>query len=242
MKRLKRTVCLLLLAALLLGAVPVAAEEAGPAKILIDQVYGGGGKGDTPISNSFVELYNPNQEAVSLAGYTLACGGATLELTGTVPAGGSFLVVGKAEETSDEYLTLDLPAADQTWDLAIDNKNYTVELSYGGTVLDSVTADETVKAIKVSKQKSLKRIGHADTDTNDDFQIVVWEKAEVTVDEAYAAAYAPHNSQGTQGTVHGAVAEPVYTPVEAAGTCVTGYYDETALCSWSWRAATIPGP
>ncbi len=198
-----------------------------PAKLLIDQVYGGGGKGDTPISNSFVELYNPNDEAVALTGYTLVNGADALDLTGTIPAKGSYLIVGAAESTSDDYLTYDLPTADQTCSWTISNKNYTIKLMNGETEIDSVTANEDVAAVKVSKQKSLKRSNHADTDTNNDFQIIVWEKSEVTVDQGYVTANAPRNSQGEMGKVHGASTEPVYTPVEAADTRVNGYYDET---------------
>ena len=79
-------ISLLLAAALLLMAMPaVCAEEA----LLIDQVYGGGGKGDTPIANSFIELYNPGESAVDLTGYSLVYGENTLDLTdprqGVVP-------------------------------------------------------------------------------------------------------------------------------------------------------------
>ena len=34
--------------------------------LIINQVYGGGRKGDTPISNSFVEIYNPTSEDISV--------------------------------------------------------------------------------------------------------------------------------------------------------------------------------
>ena len=197
-----------------------------PAKLLIDQVYGGGGKSDTPISNSFIELYNPNSEAVDLSGYSLVYGDKTLELSGTIPAKGSYLIVGAPEETTDEFLTYDLPDADQTCDWVINNKNYTIELKKDTTAIDSVTAGSS-DATKVSKQKSLKRVGHADTDTDADFQIVVWEKGTATVDEAYVAANAPRNSKDEMGNVHGASSEPTYTPVVTGDTRVNGYYDAT---------------
>ena len=200
--------------------------DAEPAKLLIDQVYGGGGKGETPISNSFIELYNPNSEAVDLSGYSLVYSDKTLELSATIPANGSYLVVGAAEETTDEFLTYDLPDADLTCDWVINNKNYTIKLMNDGTEIDSVTAGSS-DATKVSKQKSLKRGDHADTETDADFQIVVWEKGTVTVDEAYVTAYAPRNSKGEMGNVHGASSEPTYTPVEASDTRVNGYYDTT---------------
>ncbi|MGM9637958.1 MAG: choice-of-anchor I family protein [Butyricicoccaceae bacterium] len=234
---MKRLTSFLLVFTLLLSMVPAAlaadTEESGaPAaqqdndeKILIDQVYGGGGKGDTPIANSFVELYNPGGAAVSLTGWTLVSESGTLALQGTIPAGGAFLIVGAPEATSDEYLTCDLPKADQTCDWTISNRNYTITLKNGGTVVDTVTASEKIDAVKVSKQKSLRRIGHADTDTNADFQIIVWEKASVTVDLAYVEAYAPRNSKGEMGSVHGAGGQPVYTPVVTDDIRVTGFYN-----------------
>lgn len=196
------------------------------AKLVIDQVYGGGGKSETPISNSFIELYNPNSEPVDLSGYTLVYGENSLALTGTIPANGSYLIVGAEEVTTDELLTYDLPDADKTCDWVINNKSYTITLKNGDTEIDAVTAGNS-EATKVSKQKSLARKDHVDTDTDADFQIIVWEKGEVTVDEAYVTAYAPRNSQGDMGKVHGAETEPTYTPVEASDTRVNGYYDET---------------
>ena len=154
-----------------------------------------------------------------VAGYTLTCGGQTLDLDATksIPAKGSYLVVGAAEITTDEYLTYDLPEADQTCDWVINNKTYTIELKRGNEVIDTVTAGDS-DATKISKQKSLRRKNYADTGTDADFQIIVWEKGEVTVDQAYVTAYAPRNSKGEMGGVHGAGTEPTYTPIEAADT------------------------
>ncbi|MGN1121569.1 MAG: metallophosphoesterase, partial [Eubacteriales bacterium] len=76
-------------------------SEAQPAKLLIDQVYGGGSKGDTPIANSFIELYNPTGAAVDLGSYSLVYGDKTLTLNGTIPANGSYLIVGAKETTTD---------------------------------------------------------------------------------------------------------------------------------------------
>ena len=188
--------------------------------LLIDQVYGGGGKSETPISNSFVELYNPNAEAVDLSDYTLQYGDKVLALSGIIPANGSYLVVGAAENTTDEYLTYDLPKADQTCDWVIDNKSYTIKLMKGEEEIDSVTAGDSA-ATKISKQMSLKRDNHGE------FGLIVWKKGEAAVDEAYILANAPRNSKGEYGNVHTVSQEPVYTPVVAGDTRVDGYYNET---------------
>lgn len=221
---MKRLTSILLVFALILAMVPAAFAADEPAALIIDQVYGGGGKGETPISNSFIELYNPTGEVVSLSGYSLVYGDKTMDLTGTIPAKGSYLIVGAAETTTDDYLTYDLPDADQTCDWTINNKSYTIELKYGEDAIDSVTARNS-DATKISKQKSLKRSNHGE------FGLVVWEKESVTVDEAYVAANAPRNSKGEFGSVHGGGVsgtdpEPVYTPVVTGDTRVTGYYND----------------
>ena len=60
---MKKIIGLLLVAALAIACwVPAwaAQQPAAVDHLLINQTYGGGGKGDTPISHSFIELYNPH--------------------------------------------------------------------------------------------------------------------------------------------------------------------------------------
>ncbi len=191
------------------------------AALQINHIYGGNNKGETPIANSFVELYNPTDKKVDLSGYTLTDGTKTIELVGTIPANGSFLLVGAAEATTDEYLTYDLPDSDMICDWAINNKSYTITLNKGETEIDSVTAGNSAET-KISKQKSLKR------NANGTFSIVVWEKGSAAVDEAYVDTYAPRNSKGEAGSVHRVEApeEPTYTPVTASDVRVNGYFDK----------------
>ncbi|MGN1413905.1 MAG: choice-of-anchor I family protein [Anaerovoracaceae bacterium] len=220
---MKRLTSILLVFALILAMIPTAFAADGSDHLIIDQVYGGGGKGDTPISNSFIELYNPADSAVDLLGYSLFDGTNTLELSGTIPAKGSYLIVGAAETTTDEFLTYDLPGADQTCDWVVNNKSYTIDLKQGDNVIDSVTAGDSAET-KISKQKSLKRIEHGA------FGLITWEKTSATVDETYVAANAPRNSKGEYGSVHSSGAsdpapEPTFTPVVTGDTRVTGYYN-----------------
>ena len=185
---------------------------------IIDQVYGGGGKGETPISNSFIELYNPSNTEIDLSAYSLKYGDKTLTLNGVIPANGSYLIVGAAEATTDEYLTYDLPEADMSCDWVIGNKSYTIELIKDGAAVDSVTAGDS-DATKISKQKSLKRVDHGD------FALVVWEKESVTVNEDYVKANAPRNSKGDFGSVHTVAQEPTYTPVQTGDVRVNGFFN-----------------
>jgi len=220
----QRLISLLLACVMTLGLCPAAlADEPKEQQnsvnhVIINQVYGGGGKGETPISNSFIELYNPTGADVDLHTYALVYNDKILNLSGTIPANGSYLIVGAAETTSDDFLTYDLPEADQICDWAIDNKRYTITLKYGDQEIDSVTAGDSL-GTKISKQKSLKRDNHGS------FGLVVWEKTSVTVDDVYVAANAPRNSKGEMGNVHSASSEPAYTPVVTGNNRVKGYYD-----------------
>jgi predicted extracellular nuclease len=66
--------------------------------IVISQVYGGGGNAGATLRNDYVELFNRGTTSVSVAGWSVqyaATGGSTWNataLTGTIPAGGYFLV------------------------------------------------------------------------------------------------------------------------------------------------------
>lgn len=160
----KRLASAVLTAALtLLTFAPLRADAAG-AHLIINQVYGGGGKSDTPFSHSFIELYNPTSEDISLDGYTVTYssnrdtsekdhagstmqpdGSAaieTLQLTGTVKASSSYLIRCAAEETSEAAVTLD--EADLDWDRVIDNDK-TVELILydGQTRVDGLSTRDT---------------------------------------------------------------------------------------------------
>lgn len=118
-----------------------------------------------------------------------------------------------------------MPRADKTWEYTIDNKNYTISLKNGEVTVDEAVADSSVANLKISKQKSLRRINYTDTDSQSDWEIVVWEKESVTVDQVYVDTYAPRNSRGEKGNVHSTSEEqePVYTPVDASDKKVTGF-------------------
>lgn len=167
--------------------------------IVINQVYGGGGKGATPFDHSFIELYNKGDDAVDLGakGYSLQYisnrvgagtdgNPVTLALTGKIPAHTSYLVRGKAETTEVSVYKLD--KFDQDWDQVIDNKQYSVSLICNKAVIDAVTAvdaetteevgAECYPVVGISKQTSVRRIGFADTNDNSkDFEVVTFKGA-----------------------------------------------------------------
>ena len=100
--------------------------------VLVNQVYGG--SDDGAASHSFIELYNPCDEEVSLNGWELQYrssqdGGHSgkweeLSLTGTIPAKGYYLVrCGQTNGT--DYA---VPEGDQEWDVQLHNKGVSVAL------------------------------------------------------------------------------------------------------------------
>jgi hypothetical protein len=110
----------------------VPAVPAAPSStVLILQVYGNKGKTSAAVSHSFVELYNTTGAAIDLSGYSLQYseGGTVwekLDLTGTIPAGGSYLVRGKAVTDTEggslgsaAGLALTDVTPDQVWDLGL---------------------------------------------------------------------------------------------------------------------------
>ena len=164
--------------------------------VIINQVYGGGNKEDTPINYSFIELYNPTAEDISLAGYTLnyfsngdsdgGTGGEvrTMELAGTIKAGTSYLIRGAAETTTTENLKFSVDSYDLEWDQSIDNKRYQLTLQKGMEHIDGVSVAEAAVEAEgpalaggfVSKQKSIRRKNLADTDSNlDDFEAITYQ-------------------------------------------------------------------
>jgi endonuclease/exonuclease/phosphatase family metal-dependent hydrolase len=106
----------LLTSALLFTAA--ATLSAQTSHLVISQVYGGGGNSGAPLTNDFVELYNPTSADISLSGYSIqytsaagnTWGSNTLALTGTVISHHYFLIQLAAGAASP----MPLPTADQT--------------------------------------------------------------------------------------------------------------------------------
>ncbi|WP_407319314.1 ExeM/NucH family extracellular endonuclease [Isoptericola halotolerans] len=106
----------LLVPAATISAVPATATPSSDSAVLIDEVYGGGGNNGAVYDRDFVELYNPGDDPVSLDGWSVqygSAGGSTwsgqTDLTGEIPAGGSFLV---AQEYGSNTDLPDLPTPD----------------------------------------------------------------------------------------------------------------------------------
>ena len=166
-KQKKRISILLALTLCFSGIWPAAGVLAATDGLIINQVYGNGGKSDPAISRSYVELYNPTDAPVSLDGYRLVysssgdgseggTNGGTQELvldsSATIGAHSSYLVT--ANETAAAADGYTLAAGDQQWENQIFNNDHikmVLAKDNGRTIVDQV--DTT----SISKQKVFAR-------------------------------------------------------------------------------------
>jgi predicted extracellular nuclease len=170
-----------------LALTPLAPADAVSGGLVISEVYGGGGNAGATYTNDFVELYNPTAAAISVTGmsvqYRSSGNGGTgvTALSGSVPAGGHYLV----QEAAGTGGTTPLPAPDATGNLGMSGTAGIVFLStqptavtltpggaqQGGSVVDLVgfgsaaTVFETAPTPTLSNATSAARSA-GDTDSN----------------------------------------------------------------------------
>lgn len=179
------------LAATALVAGPSPANPTGTG-LVIGEVYGGGGNAGAPVNADFVEILNPTSGPLSLAGLSLqgraatgGSAGAVLSLSGSVPAGGRFLVQtspaganGAALPTPDATVSWTLGAAGAQVLLVSGTTAFTGsgDLAGNAGLVDMVgwgttsggspaTSFETARGATTGNTTSLARPG-ADTDNN----------------------------------------------------------------------------
>jgi hypothetical protein len=102
------------------------------AKIVVNQIYGGGGNSGSVFSNDFIELFNDADTAVSLAGWSVQYNSAAgtgawqvTPLTGSIPSHGYFLV----QEAVGATLSTPLRTPDVTGTIAMSATSGKVLLS-----------------------------------------------------------------------------------------------------------------
>jgi 5'-nucleotidase len=84
------------------------AQAASGDHVVINEAYLNGGSGGATYKNKYVELYNPTDSAVSLAGWSLqyrsasgdAAASSTVALSGSIPAKGYFVIAGNYNTTA----------------------------------------------------------------------------------------------------------------------------------------------
>src|SRR5262252_6426395 len=100
----------------LVGTFLAAWSLQAAGKVVISQVYGGGGNATATYKNDFIELHNTGDTTVSVTGWSVqyaAAGGTTWQttaLSGNIPPGYYYLV----QESAGAGGTSNLPPADAT--------------------------------------------------------------------------------------------------------------------------------
>ena len=116
------------------------------------------------ISHSFIELYNPTDAAVDLTGWSIQYASsnyynsnlpvsvkdgkwAKLDLSGQIPAHGSFLIRCAATGSTSPYYNMTSVPVDMNWSMPMNNKGAIVALFYNSPVLTVKTSpfDNTAK-------------------------------------------------------------------------------------------------
>lgn len=213
MNHLKRAISILISVAFLFSGISVfSAKNADilPSHIIINQVYGGGDRDDieTPVSNSFIELYNPEDADVNIDGWSVqySAGGTDWDvfaLNGVIRSHNSYLIKCCAHNADARFK---ISEYDASWDIAINNKGMkvllksdaercTVKNPYAANIKNYVDMAcvagnernlfidgcETDYAQIQSKQKSIRRSKFRDTDNNAaDFSAIDYRTADLT--------------------------------------------------------------
>ncbi|SIT74060.1 ExeM/NucH family extracellular endonuclease [Microbacterium sp. RU33B] len=132
----------------LVAAAPAQAAVAPNAPLVISEVYGGGGNSGATIERDFIELTNSGPSAVALDGWSVQYASASgtswavTPLTGSIPAGGSYLV-GQAAGSGG---TLDLNV-DASGSIAMSGTNGKVALVSATTPLSCGAACSTADPV-----------------------------------------------------------------------------------------------
>src|ERR1700749_4832771 len=157
------------------------------SSLVVNEVYGGGGNSGATLTNDFIELANRSNAAVTVDGWSVQyhSGSATgswqtTPLTGSIPAGGIYLV-GESQGTGG---TQPLPATQASGTIAMSATSGSVALVHGTAALtctDSPScqaasidlvgygtagSSETARATGASNTQSVARSSADDSDNN----------------------------------------------------------------------------
>jgi 5'-nucleotidase len=132
------------------GVAPAAVDGSG---VVINEAYLSGGSANAPFTNKFVELYNPTAADVALDGWSVqyrsasgtGASNGTVSLSGTIEAGGYYLVAGGSNGSNGSAL----PEPDASGGLNFQGQNGTIALVASPSAVtlpagDVVGADDRV--------------------------------------------------------------------------------------------------
>lgn len=150
--------------------------------VIISQFYGAGGR-EGVFSNDFIELYNPGKDDVSLEGYILSYSSGRIEgmagstinsdgireerfidLAGTIPAGGYYLICG--EDNTCLQNGYQIRKYNRQWKgLVIDNQaTVTIKLYKGKKPVDMISTEGSSCKDLISEHTIVTRSGKRGTD------------------------------------------------------------------------------
>ncbi len=177
MKLLRRVVALV-------AAFAASTSFASTSGLVVSQVYGGGGNSGATLTNDFIEIFNAGDAAISVTGFSVQYASATgttwqvTTLSGTVPAGGYYLI----KEAAGAGGTVPLPTADATGSIAMSATAAKVALVSTTTALTGAaptanvvdivsygasTPTEGTPVATLANTTAASRNGSGCTDTND---------------------------------------------------------------------------
>lgn len=129
----------------------IAAKEVDPTAlhVIINQVYGGGGNSGSTYKNDFIELYNPTDSAVSLAGWSVQYASKTgtswtvTTLSGSIAAGGYYLI----QQAQGSGGTVNLPTPDAIGTIAMSSADGKVALVSVTTALTGTNPTSNLNVV-----------------------------------------------------------------------------------------------
>ena len=151
MKTISKILSVVLCLAMVVGFFVVGAAAAETAEhVVINQVYGGGGNSGAEYKCDFVELYNPTNSEISLAGYTLQY----TSKTGTFSSQNTFTFASGAKIAANGYYlvqmaagnggTKDLPTPDAVGTLSMGAKEFKIALVKNSDTITGATDADVV--------------------------------------------------------------------------------------------------
>lgn len=129
---------------------------AGDLHVVINEVYGGGGNSGATYTHDFIELYNPTEADISLAGWSIQYASKTgtfnqiIELSGTIKAHSYYLI----QCAKGAGGTKALPTPDLTCEIAMAAASCKVALAINTDMVTSPTAVNVVDYVGVGNEAS----------------------------------------------------------------------------------------
>ncbi|MDJ0337876.1 ExeM/NucH family extracellular endonuclease [Cryobacterium sp. PH31-O1] len=217
------------LAAAPLIAFPASANTAGTG-VVINEAYLNGGSSGATYLNKFVELYNPSTADVSLDGTSIqyrSAGGTAnptgvIALTGTIAAGGHYLVQGSSNAANGAAL----PTADASFGTSFAAGSGTIFFANQPTALTAPATGSLIDQIKI-----LDLIGYGSSNTFEGTAATAasvttsvnrtgFVDSDVNADDFSAAAPTPTNAAGETGTPVEPDPDPDPTPLPSEATAI----------------------